>query len=561
MNLFSTFSQKDPNRVFISIALGAVAGICYSMLIPLVTNVLRDTDPRFEPLSKTVYQLWGLEIAHAPVAAVFAGICLFIIVSRTLSQIMLTRVSIDVARDLRVTMYRKIADAPLSAIERIGPPRLVAALTTDVPRIVLGAELLPDVLIHSVTLVGMLAYLMYLNIGTFLFVLGCIVFGVFTYQVPMMLAQRYFAHAGQKADAIQEAIHGLTRGIKELKLNGEKRRAYFDQVLLLHEDELRQARKTGNTILRLAMNYGDMLCFFVIGAISFIFLNYHVIGSEELIGVIMTLLYITGPIGNILAVVPQIAIAQISVARVHKLMSELPDENFPAPQCAAKDWDSLRFEQVCYQHRGGDDIVGFGIGPIDLELKKGEITFIVGGNGSGKSTLSKLLTLHYPPASGQVYFGGELINSSTINVYRQGIAAIYSDYYLFDRVLAVDVQQDMIDHYLKIFKLDQKVVYSNGRFSTLALSDGQRRRLALVVAFIEDKDLYLFDEWAADQDPAFKRAFYHEILPSLRARGKVVVAITHDDRYFGLADKVVVMADGMVSRIEFNPRVPEQVGG
>lgn len=552
MSLFSTFSKKAPNRVFISIALGAMAGICYALLIPLVINVLSVTDSRFEPLSRTPDRFWGLEIAHAPVAALFTLVCVFIVVSRTWSQIMLTRVSMDVARDLRVTMYQQIASAPLSAIERIGPPRLIAALTSDVPRIVLGAELLPDVLIHSITLIGMLSYLMYLNIGTFWFVMGCITFGVITYQVPMIFAGRFFTRAGLEIDALQEGIQGLTRGIKELKLNDEKRQAYFEQVLLHHENELRQARKTGNTILRLAMNYGDMLCFFVIGAIAFIFLNYHAISSGELVGVIMTLLYITGPIGNILAVAPQIAIAQTSVLRVQKLMRELPMEDFPAPQRKATDWNTLRFEQICYQHQGADDMAGFGIGPIDLEFKKGEITFIVGGNGSGKSTLCKLITLHYPSASGRILFGDELVDNASINRFRQGISAIYSDYYLFDRVLAADVRQDLIEHYLQLFKLDKKVTYKNGRFSTLALSDGQRRRLALVVAFIEDKDLYLFDEWAADQDPSFKEAFYHEILPSLRERGKVVVAITHDDRYFDTADKVVIMADGKVSRIETN---------
>ena len=87
---------------------------------------------------------------------------------------------------------------------------------------------------------------------------------------------------------------------------------------------------------------------------------------------------------------------------------------------------------------------------------------------------------------------------------------------------------------------------TDGVFSTTRLSRGQRKRLALVTAYLEDRPIYLFDEWAADQDPLFRRVFYQRLLPELKRRGKTVVAVTHDDRYFDAADQLIKLEEGKV---------------
>jgi len=61
--------------------------------------------------------------------------------------------------------------------------------------------------------------------------------------------------------------------------------------------------------------------------------------------------------------------------------------------------------------------------------------------------------------------------------------------------------------------------------------------------------VYLFDEWAADQDPVFKKVFYTQLLPELKARGKAVLVISHDERYFGAADRVI--------RLDYGKLAPE----
>lgn len=197
---------------------------------------------------------------------------------------------------------------------------------------------------------------------------------------------------------------------------------------------------------------------------------------------------------------------------------------------------------------------GFVLGPISLTLRSGEITYIVGGNGSGKSTLAKLLTGLYLPQTGSIHLNGVLTTDHNREWYRQHFSAIFSDFYLFDRCLGFDqVNLDQkVEHYLRQLQLSHKVQVKDGVLSTTRLSQGQRKRLALLVAYLEDRPIYVFDEWAADQEPLFRDFFYREILGTLKERGKTVVVITHDDRYFHLADHLIKLDYG---RVEFD-RIP-----
>jgi putative pyoverdin transport system ATP-binding/permease protein len=191
---------------------------------------------------------------------------------------------------------------------------------------------------------------------------------------------------------------------------------------------------------------------------------------------------------------------------------------------------------------------GFMLGPIDLTMKSGELIFIVGSNGSGKSTLAKLITGLYTPRSGQISLNGEPVNETTVEWYRQHFATTFADAYLFDSYLGFDNPHldREIGKYLQEFQLDQKVSVNNGLLSTTSLSQGQRKRLALLTAFLEDRPIYLFDEWASDQDPTFREIFYEQMLPQLKNRGKLVIVITHDDRYFRLADRILQLNYGRV---------------
>lgn len=549
MKLFELFVRYSPNRVFISIVLGALAGICYAFLIPLVLVGLDGSAD--VATSKDSMVFLGYEVYQYKLAAVFFLMCLFVLIVRSISQTSLLRVATDVTTELRETIYERIARAPIADLEQIGSSKLIATLTTDVARIVFGARILPDILISVVTIVGMLGFLAYLNYSVFIFVLKAIAFGTVTYQIPMLFANRHFNKSRQRMDLLQEAINGLIRGAKELKLDAQKRGRYFSDVLLDNEHAVLEADKAGNTIIRLAANYGDMISFFVIGIVAYVFINYHEISTSELTGVVMAMLYITTPIALVINTVPAVVLARISLNKVNSVIDSIPEESCGEAGLIVPPWDAIRVRSLCYQHVSSSDESGFEVGPIDLEIRKGEVTFIVGGNGSGKSTFSKLLSLHYGARSGEIYFGDQKLTQENLASYRQRICAIYSDYCLFDRLLCEEKpgEPERIAEYMSLLRLDNKLSIDGRKFSTTSLSDGQRKRLALLAALIEDKELYLFDEWAADQDPAFKEIFYRRIVHELRARGKAVVVISHDQRYFNEADRLVVMENGKVREV------------
>jgi len=559
VRLFELFVHRSANWVFVSIVLGALAGICFAFLIPLVLVGLEGSADGAARDDSVVFL--GYQIYQYKLAAVFFVMCLFVLIARSISQTSLLRVALDVTTELRKTIYERIARAPIADLEQIGASKLIATLTTDVPRIVNGARVLPDVLVCGVTIVGMLGFLVYLNYPVFIFVLEAIAFGAVTYQIPMLIANRYFDRSRQRMDMLQEAIHGLIRGAKELKLDAQKRNRYFYDVLLDNEYAVLKADKTGNTIVHLAANYGDMISFFVIGVVAYVFINYHAMSASELTGVVMAMLYITTPIALVINGLPALVLARISLKKVNSIIQSIPEESCGEP-ASVPPWDAIRVRNLCYQHRPSSGEPGFQVGPINLEISKGEVTFIVGGNGSGKSTFSKLLTLHYAAGSGDIYFGSHRLTQENLASYRQRICAIYSDYHLFDRLLCEEQprERERIAEYLAVLRLEDKLSIDGRKFSTTSLSDGQRKRLALLAALLEDKDLYVFDEWAADQDPAFKEVFYRRIVHELKARDKAVVVISHDDRYFNEADRLVLMEQGRVREIrDGKPMAPSSI--
>ena len=206
----------------------------------------------------------------------------------------------------------------------------------------------------------------------------------------------------------------------------------------------------------------------------------------------------------------------------------------------------MQLKEVTHSYRGEKEDRGFILGKINLSFTAGELVFIVGGNGSGKSTLAKLITGLYIPESGKIILDRQPINDENRDRYRDYFTAVFSDFYLFDRLLGLNEIDERAKEYLEKLQLDRKVKIVDGVLSTTDLSQGQRKRLALLTAYLEDRSIYLFDEWASDQDPIFKKTFYKELLPELKSKGKTVFVISHDDRYFEVADRIIKLDYGQV---------------
>jgi len=183
-------------------------------------------------------------------------------------------------------------------------------------------------------------------------------------------------------------------------------------------------------------------------------------------------------------------------------------------------------------------------------VQRGEIIFLVGGNGSGKSTALRLMTGLYKADAGQIMVDGRVLDSFGFAGLREQFSAIFANFHLFDRLYGLEnISEQSVNQLIDDMELTGKVRYKNGQFTDLNLSTGQRKRLALIAAILEDRPIYAFDEWSAEQDAHFREVFYRKILPQLKQKGKTIIAVTHDERYWNVADRIVKFDLGKIQEI------------
>jgi putative ATP-binding cassette transporter len=489
---------------------------------------------------------------------VFAALCVLVPVGRLLSQTLFNWIGASALFDLRLRLSRGILGMPLRDLEAAGSHRLFASLTDDVSSIHLAVVQVPTLCTHVAIVIACLVYMGWLSWKLLLVVLAVLLVGVVTYQVPLVRSHRYFARLREETDVLFGHFRGMIHGAKELKLHRRRREVFVDDVLVPTSAAIRRYTFLAGTTFTGAAAWGSLLFFLVVGLILFGIGG----GNRVLSGFTLALIYIVTPLEVLLNGLPHIARAVTASSRLEQLglsLSSALQEPASAGSAVAAAWRSLELAGVGYGYRDGEG-EGFHIGPFDLSFQPGELVFLIGGNGSGKSTLAKVLTGLYPPETGEVRLDGSPVTDETRDAYRQMFAAVFTDFFLFDSLLGLEAADldGAARTYLARLGLEGKVRVEDGRLSTVDLSQGQRKRLALLTAYLEDRPIYFFDEWAADQDPQAKAVFYIEILPELKARGKTVFVISHDDAYYGAADRVLKLTDG---RLEWDRRGVSFDGG
>lgn len=477
---------------------------------------------------------------------VFALVALLSLVANMVSAVLFERLSQRAHAALRGYVSGRVLQADFRGIEQTGAGRIQSALSEHSANVAQFFVSLPAILTNAVVVLGCLVYMAMLSWQVFLYALGAIGLGSLGYHYAHLRAIRHLDLAAREQDQLFGHFRALTDGAKELRLNRDKRAAFADQVLGQAIETVRRERALGMSIFVTASSWGNFLIYAFIGLVLFVLVGDVSDSTRVMTGFALIFVYMVAPLEVLLMNIPRANLAQVSARQIQSILDQLPAA---APATAGGRPDALR-ELVLrgvthrYYHEQSDDF--FTLGPIDLRFTPGEVVFLVGGNGSGKTTLAKLLVGLYGPEGGEIVVNGEVVEEGARDDYRQYFTAIFSDFHLFDRLMEtgrkdLDAEGNRL---IARLHLQHKVQVRDGAFTTRALSQGQRKRLALVVAYLEDRPFLVFDEWAADQDPVFKEVFYREVLPELRALGKTVLVISHDDRYFHLADRLLHMENG-----------------
>ncbi|HVR08691.1 MAG TPA: cyclic peptide export ABC transporter [Thermoanaerobaculia bacterium] len=483
----------------------------------------------------------------------FVGLLVALPALRFTSNVLLLRLVQRALLDLRLKLCRSILATPLRRLEQIGPARLLAMLSEDVIMITNTFGNVPVMILHLGVIVSTLVFLGFLSWKLLLVLLAFVVVGLLSYQMPLIKAQRQFQLMRDAWDKVFQALRGLTEGGKELMIHARRRRSFLERVVEPAVESLRLHSVAGGTIYAAANSWGQTLFFVLIGLV--LFELPALAGSEARVlgGFTLGILYLMTPFDTLLNLLPEFGRAAIAAKKVEQLGTSL-EAGSPASDAlelmdrAKLSWSKLELVGVTHTYFTDADDEPFTLGPLDLSFRSGELVFIMGGNGSGKTTLAKLLIGLYPPESGTLRLDGCRITDQGREAYRQLFSVVFSDFFLFETLLGLESQHldEQARQHLVALQLERKVKVVGGKLSTLDLSQGQRKRLALLTAYLEDRPIYLFDEWAADQDPHFKEIFYLQLLPSLRARGKTVFVISHDDLYCHVADRILKLDYGRI---------------
>lgn len=536
--------QYSRSLVVIVIVAGILSGLSNTLLIATINSTLNRTGA---PTSNLVLT--------------FAGLCLALALMRFVSGAVLVHLMKKVMLSLRLQLCRKILGAPLSVLEQLGSHRLYATLTGDVPEIANAFVILPLTCMNVAILLGCLIYLCWLSPYLLLAALVFMAAGIISHQLPVMKATKYFERSRETADAVYKQLRSLVEGIKELKLHRQRRHAFYSELLEPGIRAMQQDHATGNIIWTAAGSWGQILFFIFIGIVLFVIPTLSPVNALVLTGYTLTIMYMMGPLEFVLNFVPNLTRANVAMKKIDAITDSLDEQIVTEALAGAElkpSWNSLELAGIQHSYRRENEDAEFSLGPLDLSLRPGELVFITGGNGSGKTTLAKLLVGLYTPQEGEIRLDGQPITDETRDNYRQLFSVVFSDFYLFENLLGLsDVNIDTkAQDYLAKLQLDRCVQIKDRTLSTLELSQGQRKRLALLTAYLEDRPIYVFDEWAADQDPQFKEIFYFELLKRLKAAGKTAIVISHDDRYYHVADRVVKLNYGL---IEFDNRIALQL--
>lgn len=452
----------------------------------------------------------------------------------------------------RREILKRLLDTDVEQVEGLGHGRLFASLSSDIRNVTLAFVHLPELIYGGVLTIASFAYLAWLSLAMFA---ATAVWMAFTLALGWLMLGRMRKHLGllrRAEDELYGQYHAILDGFKELRLNRDRARQLYDGEI----DASAQAYRTNIALADryhgLASNWANIMVLGTIGLAFYLAKGLGWADADTAATYALTILFMRTPLVSAVSAIPAQMAGNVALAKVEALALAPFVPGFTVTSDRTGQWRTLALRGVSYRYAASGEDGGFDVGPLDLTFVRGETVFVIGGNGSGKSSLAKLLSGLLRPASGDIALDGEPLGADQAPAYRRLFSAVFTDFHLFSQLLgpAGEVADDRaVRDWLDALQMQQKAQVAEGRLLNLRVSQGQRKRLALLLALLEQRDILLLDEWAADQDPLYRRVFYRELLPRLKRLGMTIIVVTHDDRYFDQADRLLKMDGGRLTEL------------
>ena len=526
---------KDRLVLFlVGIVAGILAGMSTSYVISLIKKGLASVDQIDQSF---ILQIIGLSL----LAAIF-GIA---------SGYFMARVTAIVVRTLTQSLSEKILKANYEFVES-NSERIVPVLTRDITVLSEYINRFPQFIISSTTVIVTIGVLLTTDWKLTSFFILAFALQSMLVAITLPLVRRLTKNATHYHNHLYRDLANLVSGLKELSLNQDRRSKYITEVVSSNVNNWNNATIRSKVLYETTDRTSDLLVFILSGLLMFLGATVLPVNFDSFKVILPTILFLLPFTIKIAGYFRYRSTAMVSLSQIHKLGIEISDERIDSCEDIKATNDPqnsfLRMKEVKFQYQNSKHETPISFGPVNIEFKKNNITFIIGGNGSGKTTFTKILTGLYRPTDGELIFNNQVVSNANLLSYRNQFSSYFTDSHVFEYLTHItdSFLETHSNKFISMLQMQHKVSIHEKQFNTTKLSYGQKSRLGLIANLLDDKEIYVFDEWAANQDPHYKEVFYYDILPHLKRQGKTVIVISHDEKYFDVADEIIELQEGMV---------------
>ena len=524
--------------------LAAISGFANAAILAIINTAVQKTD------GQSIQASEGVDVSWRSVVLFALAIGIYIASQQRLMNDACRKVE-DVIDKLRMRLVEAARSAELLEIEKIGRTSIYAALSREAQVISQSTPMLIGGAQSAILVICSMLYMAYLSTTAFVLATTFTVAAAIFHLSRAKEVATQLHETAMRENQLISGFSDILEGFREIKLNAQKSNDISANVSRL--SGMVSALRVKTQSLQAHDFVWSQVTFFVLtGSMAFVVPMLSTVSLETVAMTTTASLFLIGPVVNIVGSLPVFAQANAAAERILVLEESLQHLSSRSDQMSLderfSDFKVIQLNDVQFNHKSAGGEVGFEVGPISLSVERGSTVFITGGNGSGKTSFLFLLLSLYPTAHGTISIDGTTIDTTNINAYRSLFSTIFSDNHLFEELYGIEnYDPDEAKQLFELLEMDHKLALEGRRFSSLKLSTGQKKRVAMIAAILEKRPICVFDEWAADQDPYFREKFYRVILPYLNAAGITVIAITHDDKYFDVADVRLHMVDGKLT--------------